>query len=68
MPNNEILSSDILSSSIDNKKSTEMAKRLSKKLKKQIYLSLNVPLSSDKMYQDIESRLIMEIKECPEHF
>lgn len=65
---NEILASEIFSCSVDNKKSMEIAQRLSKILKKQVYLSFNVSLSADFMYREIENRLIIEIKEYPENF
>jgi hypothetical protein len=67
-PGNEILSSEILSPGLENCKSQDLSKKLSKKLNKQVYVSCNVPSNINFVNQEVENRLILEIKEHPDCF
>ncbi|XP_065213293.1 proteasome assembly chaperone 4-like [Planococcus citri] len=68
-PSNPIpIATKILGAATADTTSLGLAERLSKKLKKPVYISFNISIINNKMLEDIERRLVEEIEINAEKF
>lgn len=56
------IATKILGTASSDTSSLMIAKRLTKRLKKPVYISFNLPVTHDKLLEEIETRLVEEIE------